>query len=248
MRHDVDGTGAVVLHSGGQDSTTCLAWAIDLWGKDNVYPVAFNYSQRHEIELEKAEEICEMLGVAPLRILAVPALHALGAAALTNKDISVNVNPEGTGNKYAEEHNLPSTFVPGRNLLFFTLAAAYGATLGHYNLVTGVCQTDDAGYPDCREVFVKSAARTLRLALDEDFVDVHAPLLHKSKAETFALAASLGVLGIVVEHTHTCYHGDRSARFPWGYGCGKCGACQERARGWFAFAEMDPDAAAKVVL
>lgn len=225
-------SGAVVLHSGGQDSSTCLAWAIDRWGKDNVYPVAFDYVQRHSVELKQAEAVCRELGVRfPVRIPAT-GLAYIGGAALTNQEIEVNTNAKDTGNVYAEEHGLPSTFVPGRNLLFFTLAAAFGAKMGIYTLVTGVCEADDAGYPDCRESFVRSAEKTLRLALDEPWVEVHAPLLHRSKAETFELAAELGVLEMVLEHTHTCYNGDRSHRHPWGYGCGECGACQERAKGW----------------
>lgn len=227
---------AVVLHSGGQDSTTCLGWAVDQFGEENVYPLVINYGQRHAVEIEQAHKIARY--IAPSNAAAeanVPALGEIGAAALTNDDIEVNVDAEGTGNVYAETHGLPSTFVPARNLLFFSVAAAYGAPLGAYNIVTGVCAADDAGYPDCRDVFVRSASVTLRLALDEPDVRINAPLLHKTKAETFAMADELGILEVVLEDSHTCYQGDREHRFEWGYGCGECGACHERAKGWAQF-------------
>lgn len=225
-------TGAVVLHSGGQDSTTCLAWAIEEFGRDNVYPVSFDYRQKHAVELGQAQKICKKFRVRdPYRIDA-SALSQLSSAALTNSEIEVSADASGTGNVFAEEHGLPSTFVPGRNMLFFTLAMAYGAKMGIYDLVTGVCEADDAGYPDCRASFVAAAEDALCEALDEPKVFIHAPLLRRSKAETFSLAAELGVLNTILEDTHTCYHGDRSKRFPWGYGCGECPACKERENGW----------------
>lgn len=224
---------AVVLHSGGQDSSTCLGWAVDQFGESNVYPLVINYGQRHAVEIDQARKIARLIAPTnPVHETVVPSLREFGAAALTNDNIEVNVDAEGTGNVYAEAHGLPSTFVPARNLLFFAVAAAYGAPLGAYNIVTGVCQADDAGYPDCRDVFVRSASVTLRLALDEPDVRINAPLIHKTKAETFAMAAELNILDVILEDSHTCYHGDREHRWAWGFGCGKCGACHERAKGW----------------
>lgn len=228
---------AVVLHSGGQDSTTCLGWAIEEWGRDSIWTVSFDYGQRHRVETQQADVICDELGIPPERRAryTIEALAQLAGAALTNRDIEVNVNAQGSGNVFAEEHDLPSTFVPGRNVLFLTLALAYGAKRGIYDLVTGVCETDRAGYPDCRQEFVGAIEETLRIALDEPAVTIHAPLLQRSKAETFQLAQELGILELVLEETHTCYHGDRSHRFDWGYGCGDCGACIERRDGWESY-------------
>ncbi len=231
-------SGAIVLHSGGQDSTTCLAWAIERFGPDHLHPVSFDYGQRHSVELDQAKNICDMFGVRRPYVIDASGLKQLAGAALTNPDIDVNVDAAETGNIFAEVHGLPSTFVPGRNLLFLTFAAAYGAKFGIYDLVTGVCEADDAGYPDCRAGFISAAIVVLREALDEPLVEVHTPLLHKTKAETFALAAHLGCLEVILERTHTCYHGDRSKRHPWGYGCGECGACQERAKGWDEYVDL----------
>lgn len=229
------GTQAVVLHSGGQDSTTCLAWAIDKYGPDNVHPLIVDYGQRHAVELEQARLIVDqLLPGRKAREVQLAVLRDLGAAALTSDTIEINTDATGTGNQYAADHDLPSTFVPGRNLLFLTVAAAYGATLGAYDLVTGVCAADEAGYPDCRPQFISDATLALTTALDER-VTIHAPLLYLTKADTFQLADDLGVLDLILEETHTCYRGDRSTRHPWGYGCGTCGSCQERAAGWATF-------------
>lgn len=236
---------AVVLLSGGQDSTTCLGWAIDRWGPDNVYPVSIDYGQRHSVELRHAKHIADMLDVREPFTMLMPMLDKLGAAALTNPNIEPNVDATGSGNVFAEAHNLPSTFVPGRNVLFITSALAFGAKFGIYNVVTGVCQTDRAGYPDCRHEFITSLETTLSYALDEFDVQIYTPLMFKSKGETFALAKQLGILDIVLEHSHTCYNGDRSARFDWGYGCGACGACIERRDGYEEFRRLERDAAAR---
>lgn len=227
---------AIVIFSGGQDSTTCLGYAIDTWGKENVYPLSFFYGQRHEVELNQAREICRLLDVKQPEFMSAIQLQSLAGAALTNKNIEPNVDATGTGNKYAEDHGLPSTFVPGRNMLFLTLAAAYGAKLGVYTLVTGVCEADDAGYPDCRSSFISAAQVALTKALDEN-VFIHAPLLHMTKADTFAMAKDLGILEVVLKHSHTCYRGERQLLHEWGYGCGECGACEERAKGWEQYKE-----------
>lgn len=232
----------VVLFSGGQDSSTCLAWALEKWGHDNVYPMLVNYDQRHAVELEQARVVARELDVTrPLWTAKLDVIRALGGTALTDPDVTVAAQADVvSGNAYAAERGLPSTFVPGRNLLFLTLAAAYGAKVGALNIVTGVCESDDAGYPDCRESFVFSAAAAINEALGEDRIKLHTPLIHRSKAATFALAQDLGVLDLIVEHTHTCYRGDRSVRWMWGYGCGSCPACNERAKGWATFTADPP--------
>lgn len=230
---------AVVLFSGGQDSTTCLAWATNLFGGQNVYPLAFNYGQKHSVELDCVKRILAQKEQLPIKnelvVLDVQALSQLGSAALTNDDIRVDENAMGTGNSFAARHNLPSTFVPCRNLVFLALAASYAAKVNARNLVTGVCQADSAGYPDCREDFILEAQRAVIAALGGEYIDIHTPLINSSKTKTFALANDLGVLDLIVEETHTCYNGDRTNRHPWGYGCGTCPACLERERGWIGF-------------
>lgn len=228
----------IVLHSGGQDSTTCLAWAIQKFGKENVYPLGFFYGQRHEVELNAARDICRMLDVRQPEFMSAVQLQSLGGAALTDKKIEPSVDATGSGNKYAEDHGLPSTFVPGRNMLFLTLATAYGAKMGIYNLVIGVCEADDAGYPDCRVSFVNAAEEALTKAIDEP-VTIHAPLLTRTKGETFMLAKELGALEAVLRYSHTCYHGNHTDLHEWGYGCGECGACAERAKGWKEYQAME---------
>lgn len=227
---------AIVIFSGGQDSTTCLGWAAAKWGKENIYPLSFFYGQRHEVELNQARDICRAMGIRQPEFMSAVQLQSLGGAALTDKHVEPNVDATGTGNKYAEDHGLPSTFVPGRNMLFLTLATAYGAKLGVYDLVTGVCEADDAGYPDCRSSFVDAAQVVLSKALDES-IEIHAPLLHLTKADTFALADEYGILETVLRLSHTCYRGERQLLHEWGYGCGECGACEERAKGWMEYAE-----------
>jgi 7-cyano-7-deazaguanine synthase len=227
-------SGAVVLLSGGLDSTACLAWAVERWGATAVHPVSFGYGQRHGVELDCARTVAVRLGVRAPRALPVEAFSVLGAAALTNAAIPVDASADGTGNDAAARLGLPSTFVPGRNLVFLALAGAYGAQLGLHDLVTGVCAADAAGYPDCRPSFVAAAEQAIGEALGED-VRIHAPLLHRTKAQTFALAEQLGVLDVVVAETHTCYEGDHRSLHPWGYGCAACPACVERAAGWHGF-------------
>lgn len=228
----------VVLHSGGQDSTTCLMWAIDLWGADKILTVNFDYGQRHKIEQQCADKISDILEVPRPYRIKVEALKALGGAALTNDDIRVDADATGTGNTWAEDHGLPSTFVPGRNLIFLSLAAAYAAQQGAKALVTGVCEADAAGYPDCREAFVRATEQAISAALDDEFF-IHAPLLTLNKAKTFGFANALGGLDLIIQETHTCYEGvhDRDSRHEWGHGCGQCPACVERARGYFEFLE-----------
>jgi 7-cyano-7-deazaguanine synthase len=229
-----DTIGVVVLFSGGQDSTTCLAWALERWAPDAIHPVSFDYGQRHEVELACARAISARFGVREPFLIPVEGFTRLGAAALTNPAISVSADARGSGNDFAARQGLPSTFVPGRNLVFVALAAAYGAQHGIFDLVTGVCSADAAGYPDCRPSFVAAAQSAVGEALGEP-VTIHTPLLHRTKAQTFALAESLGVLDVIVDETHTCYQGDRTRRHVWGVGCGDCPACRERAAGWAGF-------------
>jgi 7-cyano-7-deazaguanine synthase len=225
---------SIVLLSGGQDSTTCLAWAKETLGA-GVRAVAFDYGQRHRVELEQAAKIADRIGVLSFTILDAGVLKQLGGTALTDDRVAVeSVAGSNSHNEHARAHGLPSTFVPGRNMLFLTIAAAFGAKFGVYNLVTGVCQQDRAGYPDCREEFILRAQGALSYALEEE-VTINIPLIDKSKGETWQLAADLGILNVIIEDTHTCYHGDRSERHPWGYGCGDCPACVERSKGYVEF-------------
>lgn len=207
---------ALVVLSGGQDSTTCLYWAIDKFGKENVSAVGFDYGQRHKAELECASEICEKEGIG-YEIIPTHIINQLSANSLTRADIPVEeTKPEGAP---------PNTFVEGRNHLFLSYAAIYAKTHGITELVTGVCETDFSGYPDCRDIFIKSLNVTLNLAMEYNFV-IHTPLMWLTKAETWALADSLGELDNIYKNTLTCYNGIK------GEGCGHCPACFLRKRGY----------------
>ncbi|TDL47462.1 7-cyano-7-deazaguanine synthase QueC [Paenibacillus dendritiformis] len=202
---------AVVVFSGGQDSTTCLFWALERF--DAVETVTFDYGQRHRSELEHAKRITAKLQV-PNRVLDMTLLNQLAPNALTRADIDIA----------QEEGELPNTFVEGRNLLFFSFAAIYAKQIGARHIVTGVCETDFSGYPDCRDVFVKSLNVTLNLAMDYGFV-LHTPLMWLNKAETWRLADELGAFEFVRTETVTCYNG-----LP-GDGCGECPSCNLRRAG-----------------
>jgi len=231
-------SGAVVLFSGGQDSSTCLAWAAREFGTRDLHPVSFDYGQRHAVELECARTVARLLGAREPEVIPLEGLAPFADTALTSSTVELETTASReSSNVFAREHGLPSSFVPARNLLFLTLAAAYGAQRGIYDLVTGICETDAAGYPDCREEFVRAANVALVEALDEPRLKVHTPLLQRSKAGTFSLADELGVLNVIIRATHSCYAGDRSHRHDWGYGCGECLACLERERGWEIFAQ-----------
>ncbi len=203
---------AVVVFSGGQDSTTCLFWAIETFKE--VEAVTFNYNQRHILEIECAKNIANELGVKH-HILDMSLLNQLAPNALTRDDMEV---------KEGEEGELPSTFVPGRNLLFISFAGVLASQVGAKHIVTGVCETDFSGYPDCRDVFIKSLNVTLNLSMDQEFV-IHTPLMWLDKAETWQLADQMNVLDFVREKTLTCYNGVISD------GCGECPACLLRKRG-----------------
>ncbi|WP_342046683.1 7-cyano-7-deazaguanine synthase QueC [Bacillus sp. OTU530] len=202
---------AVVVFSGGQDSTTCLFWALDHFAE--VETVTFNYNQRHSLEIDCAASIAEELGVKHT-VLDMSLLNQLAPNALTRGDIEIE----------HKEGELPSTFVDGRNLLFLSFAAVLAKQVGARHIITGVCETDFSGYPDCRDVFVKSLNVTLNLAMDYQFV-IHTPLMWIDKAETWKLADELGAFNFVREKTLTCYNGII------GDGCGECPACKLRAAG-----------------
>ena len=223
-------TSALVLFSGGQDSTTCLAHALQRYAR--VETIAFDYRQRHSVELDARlvvlREIRQQfpqwatkLGEDHLLDLAV-----LGAVSETSLTRQTAFHMESTG--------LPNTFVPGRNLLFLTLAAAVAYRRDLQVMVTGVCETDFSGYPDCRDDTMKAMQLALSLGMDKRFL-IETPLMWIDKAATWAMAEKLGgqpLVDLIGEHTHTCYLGTRDQRHPWGYGCGECPACVLRARGW----------------
>lgn len=212
---------ALVVLSGGQDSTTCMYWAIDKFGKENVFAAGFDYGQRHKAELDCAKSICEKEGI-PFEVIQTPIINQLTSNSLTRSDIPVEeTKPDDTP---------PNTFVEGRNLLFLSYAAIYAKTHGITDLVTGVCETDFSGYPDCRDIFVKSLNVTLNLAMDYNFV-IHTPLMWLTKAQTWKMADELGVLDIIYNETLTCYNGIK------GEGCGNCPACFLRKRGYDEYKE-----------
>ncbi|MFL8935636.1 7-cyano-7-deazaguanine synthase QueC [Rossellomorea oryzaecorticis] len=202
---------ALVVFSGGQDSTTCLFWAKKEFRE--VEAVTFNYGQRHAAELDCAKEIAEDLNVAH-HTLDMSLLNQLAPSALTRKDEAIT----------HEEGELPSTFVPGRNLLFLSFAGVLAKQIGAKHIITGVCETDFSGYPDCRDIFVKSLNVSLNLSMDAQFV-IHTPLMWIDKAQTWEMADRLGVLDYIRENTLTCYNGVK------GDGCGECPACELRQRG-----------------
>ena len=221
---------ALVLFSGGQDSSVCLAWALDRYR--HVETVGFDYGQRHGVELE-----------ARLAVRAAIARDFPAWAARLGEDHLLDLRGFGqvaesalTADRAIEmtEKGLPSTFVPGRNLAFFVMAAALADRRGLKALVGGMCETDFSGYPDCRRSTMDAMERALNLGMAQDFT-IETPLMRLTKAETWALAKTLGgqaLVELIVEESHTCYLGDRGARHAWGYGCGGCPACALRARGW----------------
>jgi 7-cyano-7-deazaguanine synthase len=226
--------GALVLLSGGQDSAVCLAWALTRYA--HVETVGFAYGQRHAVELDCRPKLREALAeigdwrgrLGADHLLDLAALGALSDTALTG-DAEIRIQANG----------LPSTFVPGRNLLFLTFAAALAYRRGLGHIVGGMCQTDYSGYPDCRNETLTALGDAINLGMAERFT-LHFPLMWRSKAETWAMTAALGggrLVEIVAEHTHTCYRGDRMHRHPWGYGCGDCPACELRAAGFAAWRE-----------
>lgn len=204
---------AVVLFSGGQDSTTCLFWAKKQFRK--VYALSFLYGQKHVYEVEQARKIAGKAEV-EFHVMDVSFIGGLGRNSLTDFTLEMD--------KEQPEGSVPNTFVPGRNLFFLSIAAVFARERGVYHLVTGVSQTDYSGYPDCRDSFIKSLNVTLNLAMDEQFV-LHTPLMWLDKAQTWAMADELGIFELVKNETLTCYNGIQ------GDGCGQCPACKLRKQG-----------------
>jgi 7-cyano-7-deazaguanine synthase len=229
----IDTGTALVLFSGGQDSTVCLAWALERFSR--VETIGFAYGQRHAIELDQRARIREHMAALNAdwkarlgedHLVTLDALAAISDTALT-RDTAIEIADSG----------LPTTFVPGRNLIFFCFAGAVAYRRGARHLVAGMCETDYSGYPDCRDDTVKAMQVALTLGLDKRLT-LHTPLMWIDKADTFALAEELGgkpFLDLVIEDSHSCYMGDRSHRHAWGYGCGDCPACQLRAQGFAKF-------------
>ena len=227
-------TSALVLFSGGQDSTTCLALALSKY--ERVETIAFDYRQRHSVELQARLRVLEKI-----KLQFPQWAHKLGEDHLLDLGVLGQVSETSLTRDVAfkmESSGLPNTFVPGRNLLFLTLAAALAYRRDLQMMVTGVCETDFSGYPDCRDDTMKAMQLALSLGMDKRFL-IETPLMWIDKADTWALAASLGgqpLVDLIVEHTHTCYLGDREHRHVWGYGCGTCPACDLRAKGYARWA------------
>jgi 7-cyano-7-deazaguanine synthase len=221
---------ALVLFSGGQDSTTCLAWALSRFGR--VETLGFAYGQRHLIELDCRDRLLEeietvrpdwLAKLGENHTLEIPTLAAVSETALT-REVAIGMGEDG----------LPNTFVPGRNLIFLTFAAALAYRRGITHIVGGMCETDYSGYPDCRDETIRALNNALNLGMAKRF-ELHTPLMWLDKAATWRLAFGLGGAGLVDlirEHSHTCYLGERGARHDWGFGCGECPACRLRADGY----------------
>ncbi|HSP50319.1 MAG TPA: 7-cyano-7-deazaguanine synthase QueC [Pseudolabrys sp.] len=233
MAPDFSTDTALVLFSGGQDSTVCLAWALERFAR--VETVGFDYGQRHAVELTVRPRLRERLAalrpewkarVGEDHIIKLDALAAISDSALT-RETAIEIADNG----------LPTTFVPGRNLIFFSFSGALAYWRGARHIVAGMCETDYSGYPDCRDDTVKAMQVALSLGMDKR-VTIHTPLMWIDKAGTFTMAEDLGgaaLLDLVVEDTHSCYLGDRTRRQDWGYGCDECPACKLRARGFATF-------------
>ena len=227
---------ALVLFSGGQDSTVCLAWALQQFSR--VETVGFDYGQRHEVELSVRARLRERMaalradwkkGLGDDHVVKLDALAAISETALT-RHTTIELADSG----------LPTTFVPGRNLIFFCFAGALAYRRGARHLVAGMCETDYSGYPDCRDDTIKAVQLALTLGLDKR-ITIHTPLMWIDKADTFAMAEQIGgkaFLELVIEDSHSCYLGDRSRRHVWGFGCGECPACQLRAQGFAKFMDQ----------
>lgn len=215
-------TKALVIFSGGQDSTTVLALAKER--HTEVHALAFAYSQKHKVELEQAYKIAQLMDV-PFTDIRLDALTYMRSSALVN------------GGEVGDEHSYlkdrPASFVPARNAIFIATAWGFAMELGAKTIYLGVCETDFSGYPDCRESFLTAIQNAMRIGYESD-IEIQAPLMGLTKAQTFALAEDLDCLRIVLEHSHTCYNGDRTPN-EWGSGCGQCPACELRSKGWNEF-------------
>ena len=210
---------AMLLLSGGQDSATALLWALKRF--DEIYALTFNYGQRHAVEVEYARRLADSFGIEHM-VIGMAWIGPLLGSALGDHNLEISCEGGYQG--------LPTTFVPGRNMVLLSLAASIGAARGIYNIVAGMCETDFSGYPDCRRVFIDSFQDTFGLAINGQ-VTVHTPLMFLDKAKTFALADSLGGVDRIINGTMTCYEGMETLNV-WGRGCGKCPACVLRAKGY----------------
>lgn len=219
-----NGYHAVTLFSGGQDSTTCLYWAKKHFNK--VSAIGFFYGQNHSVELEQAQKICDREGIT-LKIVDIAEIMKLSKSALTEKGGDVNV---------VREDGLPASYVPNRNQIFLTLAHSYAQLIEADSLVTGVCQTDFSGYPDCRQVFINKLEEALEYGSNKN-IGIWTPLMFINKAETFKLAKDLGVLDVIINDTMTCYNGDTTPHY-WGMGCSECPSCKLRQKGFDEFLEL----------
>ena len=236
---NMEESAALVLFSGGQDSATCLAWALEHY--ERVETLGFNYGQRHHVELQQRPALIaamqasctELLRGRTIQdtVLNVPTITEIGDTAMTS-DVEITMGANG----------LPTTFVPARNLLFLTFAGALAYRRGIKHIVTGVCETDYSGYPDCRDDTIKALQVALNLGMDCRLV-LHTPLMFVDKANTWKMAKSLGgaaLVQVIVEHSHSCYVGDRTTRHDYGYGCDRCPACELRRSGWQRWLAQQP--------
>lgn len=227
---DIKANSALLLFSGGQDSATCLAWALSRY--DYIETVGFEYAQRHNVEMQSRLNVLSQFKtqfpewrskIGEDHIIDLSALGQISDTSLT-RDVEIEINETG----------LPSTFVPGRNLIFLSFAAALGYRRGLHILVGGMCEADFSGYPDCRKETLDTQMNAISLGMDRPFT-LETPLMHESKAGAWAVAKELGgqaLVDLILEYTHTCYLGERGKRKPWGYGCGHCPACELRDAGW----------------
>lgn len=217
---------ALVIFSGGQDSTTCLAWAKQMYKE--VFAITFNYGQKHSVELEQSKKICEKLNIKQT-FVDISFLSQIAESELLKADGNVNkINAKG----------LPSSFVPNRNQLFITLAHALAQKLNCDTLITGVCQTDYSGYPDCRREFITMIEGASNVGSDSK-ITITTPLMYMTKGQIFKLANDIGAFQLVIEYSHTCYNGDRSKLNEYGYGCGECEACKLRSKGYEEFKNIN---------
>ncbi len=215
---------ALIIFSGGQDSTTCLYWGLKNYKE--VEAITFNYGQNHSVELDQSKIICKKEGIKQT-IVDISFLDTLVESALTSGGNVNEVNEKG----------LPASFVPNRNQLFITLAHSYAQKIGAETLITGVCQTDYSGYPDCREMFIRSIETVSNYGSDSD-IKIETPLMNLTKGETFLLAQDFNCLDEVITLSHTCYNGSRNDFHEWGYGCDNCPACELRKKGFNEFLKL----------
>lgn len=214
----------VVIFSGGQDSTTCLLWALNRF--ETVEAITFDYGQNHSVEIEQSKKICKKYSVKQT-IVDISFLDTLVESALTSNGDVNKINEKG----------LPASFVPNRNQLFITLAHAYAQKINSSYIITGVCQTDFSGYPDCREKFINAISKASNIGSDSA-ISIHTPLMNLTKAETFKMAYDESGLNTIINLSHTCYNGNRDDFHKWGYGCNDCPACKLRAKGYDEFLKL----------